>query len=323
MKRVLAVVVALTISVPFGNAALAAFPDRPVRLIVPFAAGGVTDLAARLIGQQLSSKWGQPGIIENRPGAGGLLGVDAVIRSPADGYTILMSTNGEVVIHPALSRKPQFDPLTDLVPISVVTSTPYAWAANVNSGLNSLADLVATAKVKPNNVMYPSAGIGSTMHLATEQFAAAAGLKMLHVPYKGGAPAATALTSGEVPAGLVALSAVSPLVDSGRARLLAVTSTTRSKMLPDVPTVIETGVLKEFQASIWTALFVPRGTPDDIVAKIRTDAVEALKNGNLLEKLAAVGTDPGDVAGTQLAERIKREIGEVSKIAKEANITLD
>ena len=145
------------------------------------------------------------------------------------------------------------------------------------------------------------------------------GGKMLHVPYKGGAPAATALTSGEVPAGLVALSAVSPLVESGRARLLAVTSTARSKMLPDVPTVIETGVLKEFQASIWTALFVPRGTPDDIVAKIRADAVEALKNGSLLEKLAAVGTDPG----AQLVERIKREIGEISKIAKEANITLD
>ena len=323
MKRVQAILAALALSACFGTAAFAAFPDRPVRLIVPFAAGGVTDLAARLIGQQLSAKWGQPVVIENRPGAGGLLGVDAVIRSPADGYTILMSTNGEVVIHPALSRKPKFDPLTDLVPISVVTSTPYAWAANVSSGPNSLADLVAIAKVKPDNLMYPSAGIGSTMHLATEQFASAAGVKMLHVPYKGGAPAATALTAGEVPAGLVALSAVTPLVESGRARLLAVTSTTRSKMLPNVPTVVETGVLKEFQASIWTALFVPRGTPDDIAAKIRADAVEALKNSALLEKLAAVGTDPGDVAGAQLVERIKREISEISKLAKEANITLE
>jgi tripartite-type tricarboxylate transporter receptor subunit TctC len=322
-KRILSVLAALIICALSGSAALAAFPERPVRLIVPFAPGGVTDLAARLIGQQLSVKWGQPVVIENRPGAGGLIGVETVIRSPADGYTILMSTNGEVVIHPAIARKPKFNPITDLAPISVVTSTPYAWAANVNSGLNSLADLVALAKAKPGTLMYPSAGIGSTMHLATEQFAAAAGLKMLHVPYKGGAPAATALTSGEVPAGLVALSAVAPLLDSGRARLLAVTSATRSKMLPDVPTVAETGVLKEFQASIWTALFVPQDTPVDIIAKIRSDTADALKDRNLLDKLAGVGTDPGNVTGAELAARIKQEINEISKIGKGAGITLD
>lgn len=303
--------------------ASAAFPERSVRIIVPFAPGGVTDLAARLLGQQLSVKWGQAVVIENRAGAGGLIGVDAAIRSPADGYTILMSTNGEVVIHPAASQKPRFDPLTDLVPISMVTSTPYAWAANVKSGYNSLAELVAAAKAKPGELSFPSAGVGSTMHLATEQFAAAAGLKMLHIPYRGGAPAATALTSGEVPVGLVALSAVSPIVDSGQARLLAVTSATRSKMLPAVPTVNETGVLSGFQASIWTALFVPKGTPSDIVSKIRADTLEALKDQNFLDKLAVVGTDPGSAAGSELAERIKREINELSALAKSNGIVLE
>jgi tripartite-type tricarboxylate transporter receptor subunit TctC len=303
--------------------ATAAFPERTVRIIVPFAPGGVTDLAARLLGQQLSVKWGQSVVVENRPGAGGLIGVDAAIRSPADGYTILMSTNGELVIHPAASQKPRFNSLTDLIPIAMVTSTPYAWAANVKSGFNSLADLVAAAKAKPGALSYPSAGVGSTMHLATEQFAAAADLKMLHVPYRGGAPAATALTSGEVPVGLVALSAVTPLVDSGQARLLAVTSTTRSKMLPNVPTVTETGVLNGFQASIWTALFVPKGTQDDIVIKIRADTLEALKDASFLEKLAAVGTEPGNAAGPELTERIKREIDELSKLAKSANIVLE
>jgi tripartite-type tricarboxylate transporter receptor subunit TctC len=320
-KRLLSALVAYML---FSSAAaFAAFPERSVRIIVPFAPGGVTDLAARLLGQQLSAKWGQPVVIENRAGAGGLIGVDAAIRSPADGYTILMSTNGEVVIHPAASQKPRFNSVTDLIPIAMATTTPYAWAANVKSGYNSLAELVAAAKANPGSLTFPSAGLGSTMHLATEQFAAASGLKMLHVPYRGGAPAATALTSGEVPVGLVALSAVLPLVDSGQVRLLAVTSTARSKILPNVPTVNETGVLQGFQASIWTALFVPKGTPEEIVAKIRVDTLEGLKDPNFREKLAAMGTDPGNLAGPELTELIKREIDDVSKLAKSANIVLE
>lgn len=322
MKKVFASIAALVIGASMSLPA-AAFPDRPVRLIVPFAAGGVTDLAARLVGQQLSVKWGQSVVVENRPGAGGLIGVDAVIRSPADGYTLLMSTNGEIVNHPALSAKPRFDPLTDLIPIAMVTSTPYAWLANVDSGIQSLPALVKAAKAKPGALSFPSAGVGSTMHLATQQFATAAGLDMLHVPYRGGAPAATALTSGEVPVGLVALSAVPPVVDSGRTRLLAVTSAGRSKMLPNVSTVGETGALKSFEAAIWTALFAPKGTPDSIVQKVRADAVEALKDPVVLEKLAAVGTDPGDVSGPELASRIKKEIDETSVLGKTAKIVLD
>jgi len=305
------------------SAASAAFPDRPVRIVVPFAPGGVTDLAARTLGQQLSQKWGQSVVIENRPGAGGLIGVDAVIRSPADGYTILMSTNGEIVIHPAASKKPRFDPLTDLIPITMVTSTPYAWTANTKAGFSTLAELTAAVKAKPDEYFFPSAGLGSTLHLATEQFAAASGLKMRHVPYKGGAPAATALTSGEVLIGMVALSAVTPLVDSGNVRVLAVTSKSRSEMFPDAPTVAETGVVKSFEASIWTALLVPKGTPDDIVAKIRTDAVEALKDPAFIGKLKAVGTDPGYASGAELNDLIKRETEDVSKVAKSANIVLD
>jgi tripartite-type tricarboxylate transporter receptor subunit TctC len=311
-------IVTASLSVP-----AAAFPDRSVRIVVPFAAGGVTDLAARLVGQQLSARWNQPVVIENRPGAGGLVGVDSVIRSPADGYTLVMSTNGEIVIHPALSAKPRYDPLSDLIPIAMVTSTPYAWAANVDSPIRTLSDLVKVAKEKPGALSFPSAGVGSTMHLATQQFVSAAGLRLLHVPYRGGAPAATALTSGEVPVGLVALSAVSPLVDSGRARLLAVTSLQRSKMLPDVPTVTETGVLPKFEAVIWTALMAPKGTPDDVVEKIRCDLLQALKDPALLEKLAAVGTDAGEASGPELVARIRKEIEEVSQVGKAANIVLD
>lgn len=321
IRRVL--LAALAVHLLSCGAAFAAYPERLVRIIVPFAPGGVTDLAARLLAQRLSAKWGQSVVIENRAGAGGLIGVEAALRAPADGYTLLMSTNGEVVIHPAASAKPKFNPMSDLVPIAMVTATPYAWAANVKSSYKSLADIVNAAKGKPGDISFPSAGVGSTMHLATEQFAAAAGVKMVHVPYRGGAPAATALTSGEMQVGLVALSAVGPLVDSGNVRVLAVTSKSRSKMFPDAPTVTETGVLKDFQASIWTALFAPKDTPAEVVAKIRVDTAEALKDQGFLEKLAAVGTDPGDAVGPELTARMAREIDEVSKIAKSANIVLE
>jgi tripartite-type tricarboxylate transporter receptor subunit TctC len=323
MKKMFAAFAAVAVAAAISAPASAAWPERPVRIIVPFAAGGVTDLAARLVGQQLAETWKQSVVIENRPGAGGLIGTEAVIRSPADGYTLLVGTNGEFVIHPALSAKPKFDPVTDLVPIAMLTSTPYAWFANVDSGINSLADLVKKAKEKPGALSFPSAGVGSTMHLATQQFVSAAGLDMLHVPYRGGAPAATALTTGEVPVGLVALSAVAPVNDSGRAKVLAVTSTTRSKLLPNVPTVAETGVLKDFEAIIWTAMFAPKGTPDAIVQKVRTDVAAALKDPELLKKLATLGTDPGDLAGPQLVARIRKETEEVAKIGKAAKIVLD
>ena len=322
MKKLIAAVavVAGLLSMP---AQAADYPDRPVRIVVPFAAGGVTDLAARLVGQALSTRWKQSVVIENRPGAGGIIGVESVMRSPADGYTLLMSSSGELVIHPALSAKPRFSPLEDFVPIAMVTSTPYAWMANVDSGIGSLAELVKRAKDKPGSLSFPSAGVGSTMHLATQQFISAAGLTMLHVPYRGGAPAATALTSGEVPVGLVALSAVPPLVDSGRARLLAVTATARAKMLPNVPTVGETGVLKEFDAAVWTALFVPKGTPDAVVTKVGADVVEVLKDPVILEKLAAVGTDPGTGSAAELIERIRKETAEIARVGKAAGIVLD
>jgi tripartite-type tricarboxylate transporter receptor subunit TctC len=304
------------------NAAAQSFPDRPVKLIVPFAAGGVTDLAARVLGQQLSTAWGQQVVVENRPGAGGLIGVEAAIRSEPNGYTILMATNGEVVIHPALAGKPRFNPLEDLAPIAMVTSTPFVWTANAASGINSLSELVSAAKAKPGALAYSSAGLGSSNHLATEQFAVAAGIKLQHIPYRGGAPAATAITAGEVPVGVVALSAAKSVGESGRVKLLAVTSKTRLKLLPDVPTVAETGALKDFESSIWTGLFAPRGTPAPILAKIQADVIEALKGAGAVERLQVVGAEAVGAPGAEMAARIKAEIEDMSKMAREAGIQL-
>ena len=313
----------LVLTFAIGTTTANAFPDRSVRLIVPFPPGGVTDTAARLIGQQLSTKWGQPVVIENRPGAGGVIGVDAAARSAPDGYTLLMATNGEITINAAISAKPKYDAQKELVPIAMATTTPFMWAANLTAGIGSLAELVSMAKAKPNGLSYSSAGLGSSSHMATEQLAAAAGIKLLHVPYRGGAPAATALISGEVPVSAIALSSVLPVVDSGKVKLLAVTSEKRSDIAPQVPTVNETGVLKNFQTSIWTAVFAPVGTPQAIASKIEADILEALKDAGLIARLEKVGAAPAGMSATNLRTHIARETDEMKKIANEASIRIE
>jgi tripartite-type tricarboxylate transporter receptor subunit TctC len=312
----------LVLSFAIGTTTADAFPDRSVRLIVPFPPGGVTDTAARLIGQQLSTKWGQPVVIENRPGAGGVIGVDAALRSAPDGYTLLMATNGEITIHAAISAKPKFDAQKDLMPIAMATTTPFMWAANLNSGIGSLAELVSMAKAKPSSLSYSSAGLGSSSHMATEQLAAAAGIKLMHVPYRGGAPAATALMSGEVPVSAIALSSVLPVVDSGKVKLLAITSDKRSSIAPQVPTVNETGVLKNFQSSIWTAVFAPAGTPQEIVSKVEKDILETLKDPDLVARLDKVGAAPAGMPAAGLRDHIVKEAREMKKIASEAKIRI-
>ena len=306
-----------------GVTTATAFPDRVVRLIVPFPPGGVTDTAARLIGQQLSAKWGQQVVIENRPGAGGVIGVEAAARSTPDGYTLLMATNGEITINAAISAKPKYDAQKDLIPISMATNTPFVWSTNINSGINSLAELVAASKAKPGELAYSSAGNGSSSHMATEQFAAAAGIKLLHVPYRGGAPAATALVSGDVPISAVSLSSLLPVVDTGKVKLLAITSEKRSSLVPNVPTVNETGVLKDFQTSIWTALFAPVGTPDAIVAKIEADLAEMMKDPAIISRLEKVGAEVASMSGTKLRAYIRQETDELKKIANEAGIRIE
>jgi tripartite-type tricarboxylate transporter receptor subunit TctC len=317
--RIVLLGLALTSSITSADA----FPDRLVRMIVPFPPGGVTDTAARIVGQKLSVKWGQQVVIENRPGAGGVIGVEAAARSMPDGYTLLMATNGEITINAAISAKPKYDAQKDLIPIAMATSTPFVWSANLNSRINSLAELVSAAKAKPGELSYSSAGLGSSSHMATEQFAAAAGIKLLHVPYRGGAPAATALVSGDVPVSAVSLSSLLPVVDSGKVKLLAITSAQRTRLAPEVPTVNETGVLKDFQTSIWTALFAPAGTPEAIVSKIEADVIEVLKDPELVTRLSDVGAEVSGMPAAKLRLHIRQETEELKKIANDASIRVE
>lgn len=299
------------------------YPTRPVRLVVPFAPGGVTDLAARLVGQQLSTKWKQQVVIENKPGAGGVIGVELAARSDPDGYTLLMATNGEITINPAISSKTRYDSQRDIIPIAMVTSTPFVWSANLSANINSLSELVARAKQKPGDLAYSSAGIGSSAHMATEQFAAATGIKLLHVPYRGGAPAAAAIVSGDVPVAAVALSSALPVIESGKVKLLATTSVKRSALAPDVPTVNETGVLKDFRSEIWTALFAPAGTPAAIVSRIETDVLEVLRDPAVITRLQQAGADPVGMPADRLRAYIPKELDAMKKLAHEAAIRID
>ncbi len=304
-------------------AAQQAYPERPVRLIVPYAPGGVTDIAARLVGQSLSAKWSQQVVVENKPGAGGIVGVEAAARSSPDGYTLLMATNGEITINPAIMAKAHYDAQRDLVPIAMVTSTPFVWSANINANIDSLADLVAKAKARPGELAYSSAGVGSSAHMATVQFAAAAGIKLLHVPYRGGQPAAAAIVAGDVPVASIALSSAMPILDTGKVKLLAITARNRSPLVPNVPTVAETGVLKGFESSIWTAMFAPAGTPPEIVSKIESDLIAALAEPAIVARLRQAGAEPVGLPAKDLMPLIAREFNELKKLAEEANIHLD
>jgi tripartite-type tricarboxylate transporter receptor subunit TctC len=316
---------AVLLGLIFAGAVTAAhaFPDRVVRLIVPFPPGGVTDTAARIIGERLSAKWGHQVVVENRPGAGGVIGVEAAVRSTPDGYTLLMATNGEITINAAVFARPKYDAQKDLVPIAMATVTPLVWSANLNSRIFSLPELVAAAKARPGELSYSSAGLGSSSHMATEQFAAAVGIKLLHVPYRGGAPAATALMSGDVAVSAISLSSVLPVTDSGKVKLLAITSDKRSNLVPEVPTVNETGVLKSFQTSIWTALFAPAGTPAAIVSQIEADVIEVLKDPVVVTRLEKAGAEPSGMPAAKLRLHIQQETAEFKRIANDANIRVE
>jgi tripartite-type tricarboxylate transporter receptor subunit TctC len=306
-----------------GATSAAAFPERTVRIVVPFAPGGVTDIAARVIGQQLATRWKKSVVIENKAGGGGLIGMDAVRTADADGHTLLMATNGELVVKPTITAKMPFEPSKVFVSIGAVASTPYLWAAHSKSGIDTIAALVAAARAKPGHLAYSSAGYGTTMHMASEQFAAATGIQMLHVPYRGGAPAAAAIIAGEVPVGLVGTNSIDSVAQSGAAKLLAVTSRTRLKVAPNVPTISETGLAKGFEATVWAGLFAPQGTPPDILSQVQRDVAAALKERELIQKFESMGIDVGVNQGQAFERQIESEKEAMALVAKHAKIKLE
>lgn len=298
-----------------------AYPVKPVKMLVGYAAGGAVDNVARTIGQSLSNTMGQPFVVENRPGAGSNIATKAVIDSPADGYTLMMAANA-VAANMALYQPAPFDAERDLVAVSLVGRVPVVLAANPNVPYSNIAKMIEAAKAKPDSIAFASPGNGSTPHMAIEFFERAAGITLQHVPYRGGTPAITDVIGGQLP--MVAVNALEalPHVRSGRLKLLAVLSPNRSAIFPEVPTIAESG-FPGFEASVWYGVVAPAATPKPVVVRLHAEIQKALQTVEVKERMTSVGGEviPGSMdmfAALLRSERLRYE-----KLVREANIKPD
>jgi tripartite-type tricarboxylate transporter receptor subunit TctC len=295
-----------------------AFPDKPVRLVVPYSAGGSTDLISRALGHKLSEMWGQTVVIDNRPGGSTIIATDIVADSAPDGYTLLVTTTSFSIV-PSLTDKLPYDPAKDFEPITLVNTTPLVLVVNPGVPAKSVKELIALAKARPGELNFGSAGSGGSNHLAGELFNVMAGVNIVHVPYKGNAPALNDLVGGHVDIVFNGLTSAVPLIKSGRLRPLAVTSLTRADALPDVPTLDELG-LKGFQAAAWNGLSAPAGTPKSVIARINADVVKVLHSPELVERLRAEGSYPVGNSPEQFTAFIREETAKWSKVIQFADI---
>jgi tripartite-type tricarboxylate transporter receptor subunit TctC len=303
-------------------AAAEPFPAKPVRLIVPFTPGGSTDILARALGQKLAERWHQSVVIENRPGAGGAIGMELAARSPADGYTMVMGHIGTLAANPALYPRLPYDPVRDFAPVTLVAMVPNVLVVGPAVQSASVAEFIALAKSKPGKLDYGSGGNGSAAHLAMEYFKLKAGIDLQHVPYKGTAPALADLLGGQIAVILTGLPPVLQQVKAGKLRMLGVASKTRLKNFPDLPTLAESGV-PGFEATQWYGLLVPAGTPKDIVAKLHRDTVAALADPVVNERLASEGAEPVGNTPEQFAAFIQSEIDLWGKVIRTTGMKAD
>lgn len=307
---------------PGAAVAQADYPNRPIRMIIPYAPGGVADIAARLIGNKLSEAWKQNVVIENRTGGGGTIGADAVAKSPADGYTLLVSTSADFTAYTVLYPKLPYSIERDFAPVIWSSDTPVMIAANANAPFNTLQELVAHAKTLPGGLSYSSPAPGSVNHILAEQLGLAAGIKLVHVAYRGGAPASTAIAAGEVPFGMVAMSSAAPHIKSGKAKGIAVTTATRAKAAPDLPTIAESG-FAGVVGSNWSGIAAPAGTPRAIITKLNAEMNRILKLPDVIERFAAVGSEPGGGSPEDFAARIKDETARFAKVIQQTGIKVE
>ena len=297
------------------------YPTKPVKIIVGYAPGGAVDIVARTVGQSMAGSLGQAFIVENKPGAGTNIAVRSVIDAAPDGYTLLLAANA-LAANMALYQPAPFDAERELVPISLVGRVPVVIAVNAQAGYASLASVITAAKAKPGELSFATPGNGSTPHLAVELFTRAAGIKLMHVPYRGGAPAITDVMGGQLP--LVAVNALEalPHVKSGKLKVLAVMSPTRSTIFPDVPTIAESGFLG-FEAAVWYGFVAPAATPKPIVAQLHAEVQKALQTKEVRERMASVGGEVIPGSAEQFGALIKSERLRYEKLVREANIKPD
>jgi tripartite-type tricarboxylate transporter receptor subunit TctC len=296
------------------------YPNRPVRLVVPFPPGGIADVVARVVGQKLAEAWGQQAVIDNRTGASGTLGADAVAKATPDGYTLLLTT-GDFITTPTLMPKMAFDPYKDLIPIIMIARGPLLLGANSQSSIGSLNDLLTEAKAKPGTIAFSSPGNGTINHLAVEWLAIEAGLKLLHVPYRGGVPAAVGVAAGDVPIGALTPSSAAPFVEAGKVKILALMTKQRPSFTPlEWPTLAEKGF--PVDAALWVGLFAPTGTPEPILNRLNDDVARILQDETVRQRLNSVGTEASAISRADFVERIRADAERYSRVIEQVGIRI-
>lgn len=313
--------VAVVLAIAGIAPALAQYPAKPVRVVVPYPPGGGTDLLGRPMAQQLTQKWGHSVVIDNRGGASGMVGAEIVARSPADGYTVLLCASAEVALNVALYPKMRYDPERDLTAVTQVAISPLVLAVHPTMPIHTVSEFIALAKKRPNEIAYGSSGTGGPHHIAGEWMKLMTGIKIIHVPYKGGGPQLADLMGGHVHSVFIALPVIAPFAKSDKVRMIAVTTLKRSQTLPNVPTLDESG-LRGFDVSQWWGVMVPHGTPAPIVNKLQKDFIELTKQSDIRARMATLGADPVGSTSADFQQYIRAEIAKYRKIVKAAHITL-
>lgn len=312
-----AVVFSLVVTLPVPSSAQT-YPTRTVRIVFGLSPGSSSDVMARVVADKLGQKWGQTVIIDNRPGAAGNIAADVVAKSAPDGYTLLLSNNS-IAIAPSFYKTLNYDPLKDLIPVTELAMAPHVLCVNPQLPIKSVKDLIAMAKANPGKMMYSSAGIGQTDQMATALFAEMAGINLTHVPYKGGPPALQAVMSGEVALDFPGVAAALPFLKSGKIRCLAVSTSKRSPVVPELPTLNEAGI-KGYEHSLWSGIFAPAGTSPDILAKISTGFAEALKNPDVVKRLADLGFEPVGSGPEAFKRYFRTEVAKWATVIKKTGI---
>jgi tripartite-type tricarboxylate transporter receptor subunit TctC len=298
------------------------YPNRPVRIIVPWPPGQATDIAARVVAEKLQQQLGQPFVADNRPGAGGSIGTDAVAKAAADGYTLLAASSGPISIMPNLQKVP-YDPLKDLQPVSLIAMAPFALVTHPSFPAKNAAEFVALVRANPDKYTFSSSGTGATAHLVSELFNSMAGLKARHVPYKGSAPALSDLMGGQIDYTLETVASLAGHIKAGRLKVLGVTSGKRTAALPDVPTLAEAANIPGYDIGAWIGYAAPPGTPKEVTARLSAEIAKAMQAPDLKERYLSLGMDPASNTPEEMASFLRNEQARYGSIIKNANIKVE
>jgi len=315
-------IVALLCWLALGVAHAQGYPNRPVRVIVPWPPGQATDISARIVAQKLQESLGQPFVMENKPGAGGAIGTDTVAKSPGDGYTLLAASSGPISIMPNLQKIP-YDPLKDLAPVSLICTNAFALVTNPNFPAANAREFVALLRANPDKYAFSSSGTGATAHLMVELFNSMANIKARHVPYKGSAPALTDVMNGQIDYTLETVASVSAHVKSGRLKTLGVSFARGSSGLPGVPSLAQAAGIPGYDIGAWIGYAAAPGTPRDIIAKLSAEIGKAIQSPDLRERFMALGLEPTSNSPEEMAEYLKREQQRYGDIIRRANIKVE